>query len=187
MSEEEERFEKRTRAIVCTKNNYTQDDYDALVAWGKDKCSYCVFGIEKGTRCETPHLQIYFELKNAMSYTALNKALFKAWFKKRRGHPKQAAGYCKKGTNDSAPEGEDFSYFFDNPSETWKGQEFGEISMQGKRTDIDDAVEMIVHEGATLQQVAIANPCSWVKYNKGFRDLYFDETSLVGHAASVPV
>ena len=29
-----------------------------------------------------------------------------------------------------------------------------------QRTDIDDAVEMIVHEGATLQQVAIANPCS---------------------------
>lgn len=171
MSEDDAPFEKRCRAIVCTKNNYTDHDESLLNIWGREKCNYLVYGHEVGAE-GTRHLQIYFELKNAMSYAALNKALFRAWFKKRKGTPRQAAGYCKKGV-ESCPDGQDYSYFYSNPADSWNGNEIGEISMQGKRTDIDDAVEMIVHEGATLQEVAAANPCSWVKHSRGFRDLYF--------------
>lgn len=174
-------FEKKTRPIVCTKNNYTDADVAALDEWALSKCTYCVYGREVGELNNTPHLQIYFELKDAMSYSALNKKLFKAYFKKRKGTPKQAAGYCKKG-NDyikgvhtpqsyGAPDDEGWDYFYDNPAPTWDGKEYGEISMQGKRTDIDDPVEMIVHDKATMKQVAMEHPVSYVKYFKGFQNL----------------
>lgn len=165
-----EPFEKRARAIVCTKHNYTSEDIDALCAWAKEKCGYLVYGREKCPETGTPHLQIYMELKDGMSYSALNKKLFNAWFRKRRGTPKQAAGYCKKG-DEEPPDGKGYDYFFDNPSDNWEGLEFGEISMQGKRTDIDNPVEMIVHDGCTLREVALEHPVSFVKYHRGFTAL----------------
>lgn len=168
MSDEEYKpFAKKTRAIVATKNNHTDDDCDRLAKFFTEHCNYGVWGVEKGSE-GTRHLQIYFELKNAMSYSALNKKVFPAYYHKRNGRPKQAAGYCKKGTKESSPDGCDWSYFYDHPADDWKGFEHGEISMQGKRTDIDDPVEMIVHEGATIRQVALEHPCSYVKYHKGF-------------------
>lgn len=163
-------FEKKTRAIVCTKNNWTDNDKVLLIQWAQSKCTYLVYGEEIGGQCGTPHLQIYFELKDAMSYTALNKKLFKAYFKKRLGSPKHAAGYCMKGTEEP-PDGEHYDWFWFNPSETWVGEQFGELSMQGKRTDIDDPVEMIVHDKKTLREVAMEHPVQYVKYHRGFQSL----------------
>ena len=167
MTDEDQPFTKRTRPIVCTKNNYSDEDIANLTFFADEKCSYLVYGKELCPTTGTPHLQIYFELKDAMSYSALNKKLFRAYFKKRKGSPRQAAGYCMKGDEKA----EDFAKFYDTPAESWDGQQFGQISMQGKRTDIDDPVEMLVHDGATMREVALEHPVSFVKYHKGFQAL----------------
>lgn len=164
---EDQPFEKKTRAICCTKNNWTAKDVEDLVQFASEKCTYLVYGEETGTLCGTPHLQIYFELKDAMSYTACNKKLFNAWYKKRGGTPKQAAGYCKKGDEQAT----DYAWFYDHPAPSWIGQEFGQLSQQGKRTDIDDVVEMIVHEKCPMRAVALAHPAQYVKYNRGLTAL----------------
>ena len=64
---------------------------------------------------------------------------------KRRGTAKQAADYC---TEDG-----DFA-------------QWGERSCQGKRSDIEDATDLI-DEGRSVAEVASANPCVFVKYHKG--------------------
>jgi hypothetical protein len=161
----------RSRAICCTKNNYTDDDVTKLTDFGIEKCTYLVYGKEVGKK-GTHHLQIYFELKDAMTYTACQKKLFKAHYEKRKGHPKQAAGYCRKGAFEPPDDKPfDYSVFYDEPHETWDGEQQGEISSQGKRTDIDAPAEALAHEGATLTQIAEDYPVQFVKYHKGFQAL----------------
>ena len=65
---------KRVRSCVCTKNNYSDENIQQLQQFAEDKCSYLVYGKEVG-ELNTPHLQIYFELRDPMSYKALNKKL----------------------------------------------------------------------------------------------------------------
>lgn len=156
---------KRNRQHCCTKNNYTSEDVDALHVFANEKCTYLVYGEEAGSLNNTPHLQIYFELKDAMTYSALNKKLFRAHYEKRRALPKQAAGYCMKGEMDASPTG-DYSYYFDNPHDTWIGEQFGEISSQGKRSDLDGPAELIA-EGGSLEEVAEQYPVQFIKYNQG--------------------
>jgi hypothetical protein len=171
---------KGKRHYVGTKNNYTDADIVALETWAQKECTYLVYGKEVGKKTGTPHLQIYMEFKNQRSMKSIIKKLFPMWLGYRKGTPRQAAGYCKKG-DAVAPEGEKNDYFFprtvDEPDmfddeHPWiLGGEFGEISQQGKRTDIDEVVEMIVHEKRTIRDVALAHPAQYVKYHRGLRDL----------------
>lgn len=173
------------RAYVGTKNNYTDDDIAALEKWAQTKCTYLVYGKEVGKK-GTPHLQIYMEFKDAKTMKSIVKNLFPMWLGFRGGSPKQAAGYCKKGdvTKQDLLESfdqADWAYLFprtvDEPEmffedKPWDlGNEFGEISQQGKRTDIDEVVEAIIGEKRTIRDVAFLYPAQFVKYNKGLRDL----------------
>ena len=179
-------LDKRGKRHYCgTKNNYTDDDIAALHKWAQEKCTYLVYGKEVGGINKTPHLQIYMEFENTISMKSIVKKLFPMWLGLRKGTPKQAAGYCKKGT---CPHDQDkytcdhckafrgdYSFFFprteDDP-ETWQlGGEFGEISRQGKRTDLDEVVEMIVHEKKTVRETALEHPSQYIKYHKGIRDM----------------
>ncbi len=173
------------RAYVGTKNNYTEDDIVALEKWAQTECTYLVYGKEIG-KTGTPHLQIYMEFKDTKSMKSICKKLFPMWLGFRKGTPKQAAGYCKKGTVTKEDlllimDHPDWSYLFprtvDEPEmffekQPWDlGGEWGDISQQGKRTDIDEVVEKIVHEKKTLREVALEHPAQFVKYHKGLRDL----------------
>ena len=157
------------RHYVGTKNNYTEEDIKKLDKWGTESCTYLVYGKEVGKK-GTPHLQIYMEFPNTISMKAITKKLFPMWLGFRKGTPKQAAGYCKKGS-DKPPEGKGYDYFFDRTvhfPETWElGGEFGEISQQGKRTDIDNVVEAVVGEKKSIREVAMDYPAQFVKYHKG--------------------
>lgn len=161
------------RHYCGTKNNYTDEDIAALETWAQTKCTYLVYGKEVG-KLGTPHLQIYMEFKDTISMKAIVKKLFPMWLGFRKGSPKQAAGYCKKGT-DEIPTGETAAYFFPRTveePETWDlGGEWGEISQQGKRTDIDDVVEMIVYEKRSMRDTALEFPSQYVKYHKGLQSL----------------
>ncbi len=157
------------RHYVGTKNNYTDDDINQLEAWGEFKCSYLCYGKEVGEKTGTPHLQIYMEFENTKSMSAICKKLFPMWLGYRKGSAKQAAGYCKKGQSDKPPGG--YESYYDEPHDTWDGKQFGELSQQGKRTDIDNPVSMLVEDGATMKEVARQYPVQFVKYHKGFQAL----------------
>jgi len=170
------------RNYVGTKNNYTDEDITKLEEFAKLKCTYLVYGKEIGSVEKTPHLQIYMEFQNTISMKSIVKKLFPMWLGYRKGTPRQAAGYCKKGEDLVPPTESGYDYFFprseENPGEPagifgapWDGKEFGEISRQGKRTDIDELVEMIVHENRTIRDTALEHPAQFVKYHKGLRDL----------------
>lgn len=151
-----------------THNNYQPEDLDSIRRFMR-QCKYFVYGKEdKGT----PHLQCYFELPNAKTYSAIHKSLgFKCHFEPRQGTPTQAAGYCKKGDFEPPPdEPFDYSVFYYEPHPTWEGEEYGTISHQGSRTDISAPVDLIT-KGTPMAEVAEAYPLSFVKYHRGFTAL----------------
>lgn len=129
-----------------------------------------VTGFEVGKE-GTEHIQGYVETATQLTFNQM-KALLgdRAHFKQRRGAPKQAAGYCKKGTDESDDYDDFFSRTVEDPESWCQPFEFGTISSQGKRTDITAPVEML-SEGSTIREVAVAFPEQFVKYHKGFRDL----------------
>lgn len=177
-AEEADDTDKRgKRHYVGTKNNYTDEDIARLEEWAQSRCTYFVYGKEIGKNTGTPHLQIYMEFENTISMKTIVKKLFPMWLGYRRGTPKEAAGYCKKGSDTLGPYDNDATYAIFFPRtvekpETWDlGGEWGTISQQGKRTDIDEAVEMLVHEKRTIREVARQCPAQFVKYHRGFAAL----------------
>lgn len=139
------RVENRSRAWCLTINNYTAEDVLALKGLNY---TYIIIGDEKGQN-NTPHLQIYIEFKNQVKFTTLKNQLPTAHIESRRGTSEQAANYCKKE-----------SVLFQD----------GELSRQGKRTDISAPVEML-QEKRSMKRVAQEYPEQFVKYHKGFRAL----------------
>lgn len=175
--------DKRGKRAYCgTKNNYTDADIVALEQWAQERCTYLVYGKEVA-KTGTSHLQIYMEFENTIAMKSICKKLFPMWLGYRRGTPKQAAGYCKKGNaelpKDADPPTQDYWFprtvstpgFRDEEHPWILGNEFGTISHQGKRSDLDDVVESICGERRTIHEIARAHPREFIKYNKGIRDL----------------
>ena len=101
----------RLRNYVITVNHWTEKDYTLALL---SPYQYIIIGRERGEN-NTPHLQIYLELENAMSFHVLKRKFFpRAHIEPRRGTAKQAREYCTK------------EHF----------HEYGEISLQGKRSDL---------------------------------------------------
>lgn len=157
------------RNYVGTKNNYTTNDINALIAWGNEQCTYLVFGREVA-QTGTPHLQIYMEFKEAKTMKTIVKKLFPLWLGYRKGSPIQAAGYCKKGCDGVKPYDRYFRRSLAEPENWVLGDEIGTISNQGKRSDLDEVVEDI-QAGNSIRQIARDNPVQYIKFNKGIRDL----------------
>lgn len=155
----------RFRNCVFTLNNPTDEEIDH-VCDVDPRVKYIVIGRETGAS-GTPHLQGYLELNNKVSLSGVKDIVGqRAHIEARRGSPKEAAGYCKKGTDTSS----DFAEFFprteDDPG-TWDYVlEAGEITAQGKRTDLTPAVEMIM-QGERLDTVFREHPEIFVRYGRG--------------------
>lgn len=170
------------RNVCFTINNFTEEDCNRLsVCHGK--MNYLVWGKEVGEN-GTPHIQGYCEFSEQVGFPTAKRLIGETAHLERRSPrstPKQAAGYCKKGNCGPKCMCEhckdfdgDYEFYFcrtvETP-ETWVlGIELGEISSQGKRSDISAPVEML-REGGTIRDVAMAYPEQHVKYHKGFRDL----------------
>lgn len=73
-------------------NNYTEEEYEALV---KYEAKYMVIGKEIGEQ-GTPHLQGFVVFLNATRLSVLKKLSPRAHWEIARGTTKQAADYCKK-------------------------------------------------------------------------------------------
>ena len=165
---------KHSRSFVWTLNNFSSDDIARMSDLDNVKklFSYLLWGEEVGDS-GTPHLQGYAETNGQQQFKTV--ALFfgnRYHAEARSGSPKQAAGYCKKGTD---YKDKSWCEFFPRTVEepaTWAGAfEYGRISSQGKRSDLTGPTDMIIHQKATIRDVAREFPEVFVKFNKGLRDL----------------
>lgn len=155
----------QVRNACITLNNWTDSEYEALDTY---KTRYTVIGKEVGEQ-GTPHLQIYMEFNKATRLTTLKKLFPRIHVEERIGTAKDASNYCKKGEQTK-----DEWHKLKENGPNWglnaRYTEHGELSNQGKRTDINRAVEMIVAR-QPMRHVAETYPREYVKYHRGFHSL----------------
>lgn len=128
-----------------TLNNYSSNDFPILHSF---PTKYHIYGKEVSDS-GTPHLQGFLILKSQSRLSAMKKLHPKAHWEVAKGTSTQASDYCKK-------EG-DF-------------EEFGVLSEQGKRTDLQAACALI-KSGKSLTAVADELPETFVKFSRGLREL----------------
>lgn len=134
----------RERNWLITVNNWTEKDYTlALLA----PYRYIIIGRERGEN-NVPHLQIYLELINGMSFEVLKRKYFpRAHLEKRFGTAKQARDYCAK----------EHSY------------EYGSLSAQGKRSDLllaKDLLDKGISIREALESEMITSTATLASYEK---------------------
>lgn len=118
--------------------------------WDHTKMGYMIYGKEIGKKTKLDHWQGYVELRTQMGIKAIKQLLgATVHVEKRMGTAQQAANYCKKD-----------------------GQftEFGTITAQGKRNDLERVVEL-VENGANLLDIANECPQQMIKYSKGIANM----------------
>lgn len=135
----------RVRSVVFTSFNYAGILFDG--SWIK----YIIWQIEAAPTTGKLHAQGYLELVNPMSFSAIKKRLGdpQAHLEARKGTPQEAADYCSK--EETRVEGP---------------FEYGEISKQGKRSDLESVVAM-VEEKTPLSEIAASAPHQFIKFHKG--------------------
>lgn len=133
------------RNFTFTINNYSETSLDLIKEF--DKLKYLVAGREICPTSGTPHLQGYAQLKCQVAFDDLKFLIPTAHIEKPRKCAQANIRYCKK----------ELELFL----------EIGKCKQPGKRTDIDDAIEML-NEGASMRDMAIQNPVPYVKYHRGF-------------------
>lgn len=141
---------------VFTWNNPTVTDDVVTHMLGQLGVTYAVYQREVG-ESGTPHIQGYFELKNAKRMTGIKKVFTNQYLEKRQGPREKARAYCMK--DESRVPGT-------MPVEvgTWE-----EVA-QGKRTDLAGAIDAI-RAGHSLKRVREDHPDTWVRYSRGLKDL----------------
>jgi len=139
------------RAWCWTWNNPPTGEPDfTLPLHGKER--YVVWQLEKGDQ-GTPHFQGYIEMVSPTRLASMKDWLPSAHFEPRRGTPQQARDYCMKEEGRLAG--------------PWERGVFG--GRQGKRSDLDGAVETLLEGG--LAAVAEAHPTTFVQFHKGLAAL----------------
>lgn len=137
---------ERCRNICLTINNYTDKDIATLEGLNY---KYMIIGYEQSKK-ETPHLQCYIQLTNALSFDSLKKKFPRAHIEHAIGTVEENVEYCmKEGDYD----------------------EYGEAKAQGKRTDLDEIRKLAVSGGmravtrtGTHTQIRVAE--SFLTYNE---------------------
>lgn len=141
------------RTWCFTLNNYTDDDERLLGSlYEQGTCRWVLFGRECG-ESGTPHLQGVLTLAKPSRRAALSRLIPRAHLEPCRSR-ESSADYCKKEGN---------------------FVEFGttERSSQGKRSDLEDAIETFRESG--IDAVRTLHPAVYVKYPSGFNHLRVDE------------
>lgn len=136
------------RRVCFTLNNYTDELYSNICIYAERSCVYAIVAKEVAPTTGTPHLQGFLHFKHPKTHKTLLNVLSGAAFYQARGTDEESKVYCSK--EDPAP---------------W---EFGEISSQGKRTDLDSAILTLTESSGDLKRVATDHPASYVRYHRGF-------------------
>lgn len=154
------------RHICFTFNNYDEAIKVFLDKW---EVKYIVFGEEIAPSTGTPHLQAYVEFKCSKMGKYLRKVLRKNHFEVRKGSPKQASDYCKKG---------------EQTHEEWKklgceGPNFGlnavfyergKISAQGQRNDLLEIKQLLDANGGNIREVADKHFHMYCRFGTAFKN-----------------
>lgn len=142
----------RARAWCFTLNNYSEDDVAHMHAL-KDDAQYICWAPEVG-ESGTPHLQGFLRFKSGKSLTAV-KAIIgdRAHLEIARGTDKEArqyicGPYTKEGKEKPA-----------NPNFV----EYGEMSSQGKRSDLEEVREMVANGDSMLDIIGKARSLQSIK------------------------
>jgi len=122
----------RSRRWFLTINNYTEEEVDHACSY---KCNYMIIADEIGEIEKTPHLHIYFELKDAKSFSKIKKEFPRANIQIAKGNNAQVREYLTK---------QKLLY------------EHGKPSAQGERSDISKAKEQLEQTGKMADVVSIA-------------------------------
>ncbi|QDZ59982.1 replication-associated protein [Beaked whale circovirus] len=136
------------RRWCFTVNNPTEADEEAVKSL-TEKSKYLICGREKG-ESGTPHLQGFVNLKRTQRLAGLKKLIPRAHFEKAKGSDSDNKKYCSKDGNLLI--------------------EFGEPVGQGKRTDLQKAVDTF-YETKSLQLVARKHPETFIRHHRGFSEL----------------
>lgn len=138
----------KSRRFFCTWNNYTEDNYDEVLAEGK-AAKYFICCREVGEECKTPHLHFGIHFKNQRSLNAVRK-LFKCDVRIANGDDDSWMKYMSK--QDPEP------VIYGKPAKPGERKDLDEIKneiMEGKRVDeICEESPMIFHlYGRTLDRL----------------------------------
>ena len=131
--------------------------------WPKDEkvffctVTYLVYQQECCPDTGRMHIQGYVELENRVRFKKLLSEFPGTHWEKRKGSAEEASDYCKKDISRAAG---GIMY------------EFGKLSKMfaGKRTDIDDAVDML-KSGASMRDVALTHSSVYVRMHRGLTAL----------------
>lgn len=121
------------------------------VEYDKEYMKYLIIGEEVCPSTGRQHFQGYVEFVRALDFSVVKSLLGgeETHIERRKGSAVQARTYCTK----------------DN-----KFEEFGTISKQGKRSDLDIVVEDLM-EGSSVRNIALNHSTQYIKYNRGIEKL----------------
>lgn len=157
---------QRYRNFCFTWNNYPEDCDDFLEKARDDhNITYMIYGFETAPTTGTPHLQGYFEMKNAKTESALRKKLPGIHITVAKGDALQNRDYCGKGQQ-SKEEWEKLGANGPNYGLNAAVNEYGTAKEQGKRNDIETAMRLI-KEGKSDLELFEQCPGVAFKYPKG--------------------
>lgn len=88
----------RSRRWAITLNNYTDDEYNSITNTFLNRNYSYIIGKEVGEN-GTPHLQIYIECKNAVSFNTIKRICNRFHIEKAVGNKKSNIAYCSKEHN----------------------------------------------------------------------------------------
>lgn len=148
-----------SRRYCFTLNNYTNDDWNTLS--NNDFTTYICMAKEIAPSTQTPHLQGYFELKNAKTISAIKKLLEinNIHLEPAIANAEKNKSYCSK------------SIMIDVDSDKWF--EKGEYKCQGKRSDLEAIAELAMNTKISIKEVANEFPTEFIKYHKGIERLRY--------------
>ena len=130
--------------------------------------TYLVCGKEIG-ESGTPHLQGYIEFQNARSLSGIKKIMPSAHLEIRVASASQAANYCKKGEQTKA-EWNEFKHNGPNFGLNANFREYGTISAQGTRTDLNEIKQEII-DGRRVDDITLSNPMLFHQYGRTLNKL----------------
>lgn len=137
----------RSRGYTYTLFDYTEEQREALLATNAE---YVIVGEEICPTTERPHLQCYLYFANQRWWDAVDRDL------PGKGHTESAKG--------SAQQNRDYC------SKAGKFEERGKLPQQGKRSDLEGAVAVMMEAGKSAS--AREYNSVWIRYSRGMDRVY---------------
>lgn len=147
---------KRSRNWILTinyKNEEPNSDKE-LLNYIKSITSfvYTAFQLEQGKE-GTKHHQIYISFKNAKTFDTIKKLFPEAHIEAMQGTPQQASDYCTK-----------------SDSRLYDPIIYGELPIQGKRSDLEDIYYMIT-SGSSDMEIRETYPSQYIRYKNKLKEI----------------